>query len=137
MRREPVVQSLAAALVAPYPPEVEAHLEYVAADPYAVRLVLGTRCALNEPPVTWVFARQLLLDGLDTVAGLGDVRVWPRTPERTALELRSADCCAVVDIETAGIRAFLGRSLRRVPSGAEGRLIDWQAVVAELLGRRA
>ncbi|MFJ9522617.1 SsgA family sporulation/cell division regulator [Kitasatospora sp. NPDC101801] len=133
MNHPPVVQMLSASLMVPDPPEVEAHLEYLTTDPYAVRLLFGARCTLGETPVVWVFARQLLAEGLVADAGHGDVRVRPHGPGQTAVELRSPTGCAVVTIETRGIRTFLTASHRAVPPGSEDLLIDWERVITGLL----
>ncbi|MEU4011413.1 SsgA family sporulation/cell division regulator [Streptomyces pseudogriseolus] len=56
-------------------------LRYTVAGPYAVRMVVETGVT---PPVHWVFARDLLTEGLYRPAGLADVQVWPvpRRPRR-------------------------------------------------------
>ncbi|AUG81576.1 SsgA family sporulation/cell division regulator [Kitasatospora sp. MMS16-BH015] len=132
MCREPLVQVLSASLVAPNSPQVEAWLEYRVEDPYAVRLVFGARCSLSDEPVVWVFARQLLADGLDGATGLGDVRVWPHDPEQMVVELRSATASALMLIGTDEIRVFLAAAHGLVPPGGEGDLIDWDTAIAEL-----
>ncbi|MFD0319101.1 SsgA family sporulation/cell division regulator [Streptomyces flavalbus] len=49
-------------------------------DPYAVTLIFD---AEDEPPVRWVFARELLTEGLTAKAGEGDVTVWPEHEHAT------------------------------------------------------
>ena len=48
-------------------------MRYDVGDPFAVRL------DFDPPPhgVNWVFARDLLMRGLSTPVGDGDVRIWP------------------------------------------------------------
>src|SRR5271156_5154697 len=53
-----------------------ASLFYSGEDPYAIRIAFHV--GLDEP-VEWIFARDLLADGLAGRAGLGDVQVWPST----------------------------------------------------------
>src|ERR1700759_3868137 len=53
---------------------VPAGLRYDTADPYAVHATLPTAA---EETVEWVFARDLLAEGLHRPTGTGDVRVWP------------------------------------------------------------
>ena len=54
-----------------------ASLHYSGSDPYAIRMAfhVGT-----EEPVEWIFARDLLADGLMTPEGDGDVLIWPSSP---------------------------------------------------------
>jgi hypothetical protein len=52
---------------------IPAQLRYVASDPYAVALLLGDPAR----PTEWIFARELLQEGLSEPSGDGDVRVWP------------------------------------------------------------
>lgn len=53
---------------------VPAGLRYDTADPYAVHATFHTGA---EETVEWVFARDLLAEGLHRPTGTGDVRVWP------------------------------------------------------------
>src|ERR1044072_6700001 len=56
----------------PLPPP--AGLRYDPADPYAVHATFHTGA---EETVEWVFARDLLAEGLHRPTGTGDVRGWP------------------------------------------------------------
>src|SRR5215472_6153904 len=51
-----------------------ASLHYSTADPYAIRV--SFHVGLDEP-VVWIFARELLTEGMTERTGAGDVRVWP------------------------------------------------------------
>ena len=53
---------------------VPAGLRYDSADPYAVHATFHTGA---RETVDWVFARDLLAEGLRRPTGCGDVRVWP------------------------------------------------------------
>src|SRR5690348_4994040 len=53
-----------------------ASLFYSGDDPYAIRIAFHV--GLDEP-VEWIFARDLLAEGVNGRAGLGDVQVWPST----------------------------------------------------------
>ena len=61
---------------------VRASLRYDPADPYAVHVLFHAESAGGEA-VSWSFARELLVTGLDEPAGIGDVRAWPRTSKVT------------------------------------------------------
>src|SRR4026208_2272773 len=54
---------------------VRARLRYDPAGPYAVHVLFHAETASGET-VSWSFARELLVTGLDEPAGIGDVRVW-------------------------------------------------------------
>ncbi|GAA1192525.1 hypothetical protein F4556_006668 [Kitasatospora gansuensis] len=129
---EVIAHGVPAALVALGAPEVEACLEYRVDDPYAVSMAFGAGCALGGSSVAWVFARKLLVDGVTTSAGLGDVRVRPYDPEQTVIEFWVDGACAVLLLRTEDIRAFLSATYRAVPLGSEWRRISWDEVLARL-----
>src|ERR1700761_4379792 len=54
-----------------------ASLHYSGNDPYAIRMAFYVG---SEDPVEWIFARDLLADGLMTPEGDGDVQIWPSGP---------------------------------------------------------
>ncbi|MFF0414517.1 SsgA family sporulation/cell division regulator [Kitasatospora sp. NPDC004745] len=114
---------------------VLADLEYRAADPYAVRLTFHLS---GDDPVTWVFARGLLLHGLGRPCGEGDVRVHPADgdPDELRIVLRSPEGAAVLRAAVAPVLAFLAGTERLVPTGREtaGRELDAQ--LAAILGGR-
>ncbi|MFD5462053.1 SsgA family sporulation/cell division regulator [Kitasatospora sp. NPDC127059] len=102
-------------------------LAYEPGDPYAVR------CTFHLPgdaPVTWVFARELLLDGLSGPAGEGDVRIHPVGGElsEVSIELHSPNGEALLRAPAPPLIAFLARTDRLVPMGQEltGRELDAQ-----------
>jgi hypothetical protein len=102
---------------------VPARLRYRTDDPYAVHVSFHIR---TDAPVHWTFARELLIEGLFRPCGQGDVRVWPtRTEGRpvVCLALSSPDGDALLEAPTHVVSAWLERTLRAVPPGAEpGRL---------------
>ncbi len=66
---------------------IQARFSYVHTDPYAVRLSLHIA---PERVVHWTFARELLDEGMDTPAGIGDVKIIPTescTGENSSLNL--------------------------------------------------
>lgn len=69
---------------------VVVNLRCTAADPFAVHAVLASQAAYGTADAHWVFARDLLAEGIrsDYGAGLGSVCVVPLSPGRTAVELR-------------------------------------------------
>lgn len=109
------------------------------ADPFAVHMVFTTAPGRE---VRWVFARDLLLDGLLQPAGQGDVRVWPSPGGLAAagssrdgvfLELSSPNGHARFEASAATVARFLDETLALVPSGTESSLVDVDAALAALL----
>jgi hypothetical protein len=118
--------------------EVQATLRYEPADPYAVHVVFAAAEGVDEPSVSWSFARQLLVDGLREPAGIGDVRVWPwsgQTGPVVALALTSPDGHALFEVPRRTLEDFLRRTFDEVPPGGETAQLDLDAVVGALLRR--
>jgi len=78
----PAVFELVSPDSAPVPVKVE--LTYDSRDPYAVQASFRTG---QVTAVDWVFARDLLADGLMASSGTGDVRVQPMPTDPTRIEL--------------------------------------------------
>src|SRR5258708_34567279 len=101
-----------------------ASLYYRGDDPYAIRMAfhVGT-----DDPVEWIFARDLLAEGLDCVAGDGDVRVWPSTAaHRDVLNLVLSSPFGQAHFE-APLTAMAGvllRTLEVFPSARDGEFFD-------------
>jgi len=114
---------------------VPASFRYDPADPYAVHL----RFWSEHEPVSWSFARELLLTGLNQQAGVGDVPVHPSpwiTPgsETMTLSLSSPDGQAQFEVRRKVIVKFLRRSYALVPRDHETHYQDVDAAIARLLG---
>ncbi len=110
-----------------------AGLYYRGDDPYAIRMAfhVGT-----EDPVEWIFARDLLAEGLDCVAGDGDVRVWPSTAAHRDvlnLELSSPFGQAHFEAPLTAMTGFLLRTFEVVPAGREGEFIDIEGELNDML----
>ncbi|TXS38832.1 SsgA family sporulation/cell division regulator [Streptomyces sp. or43] len=113
---------------------LSADLHYDMADPYAVRLSIGVPM---ERPVDWVFARELLAEGLHRPTGDGDVVVMPWRhphPDSVRVVLRNRSGTALVEMATAEVATFLLRTFVLVPEGAEGRHLDLNRAISELTG---
>ncbi|WP_370151922.1 SsgA family sporulation/cell division regulator [Streptacidiphilus sp. EB129] len=112
---------------------VPALLSYRANDPFAVHITFHLG---QESPVTWVFARELLIEGVFRACGHGDVRVWP-----TRLNGRSVVCLALsspagdalLEAPAGAVASWLERSLRLVPPGREDAGLDVDGALADLL----
>jgi hypothetical protein len=112
---------------------VRAALRYDVADPYAVH---ATFFAASGPPVTWVFARELLTNGVLGAAGQGDVRVWrssqPDAPH-VYLGLISTDGEALLQVSSAALATFLRRTYAQCWPGEEHTYLDTDLAIENLL----
>jgi hypothetical protein len=112
---------------------VPARLVYRTNDPYAVHITFHIG---SDYPVSWTFARELLVDGVFRPCGHGDVRIWP-----TKLEGRSVVCVALTSPEgdalleasSPVVSAWLERTLTMVPPGTESSRLGLDDALAELL----
>ena len=112
-----------------------AALQYGAADPLAVVALFDTG---EGAPVQWVFARDLLIEGLTRRCGDGDVVVWPTMGADGSatihLRLTSPHGGALIEADASAIRDFIDGTRRLVPVGGEDELLDVDAVVDAILG---
>src|SRR3712207_7533550 len=101
--------------------------------------VTGVQTCALPISVSWSFARELLVTGLDEPAGIGDVRVWPWATPRgdfVALALSSPDGNALFEVPRSVLVRFLRRTYVVVPRGRESEHLDVDAAVNRLLGGR-
>ncbi|WP_043910710.1 SsgA family sporulation/cell division regulator [Kitasatospora griseola] len=114
---------------------VPARLRYHRADPYAVHL--DCHADLDEP-ITWLFGRELLAEGLRGRAGIGDVTVRrsESDPELLAIALNTPGHTAVLHTPAAPVRDFLLLSQLLVPPGTEHEHLDTGALLRHLLEDR-
>ncbi|WP_052441838.1 SsgA family sporulation/cell division regulator [Streptacidiphilus anmyonensis] len=76
----------------------------------------------GDAPVHWTVSRELLLDGLSTVAGEGDVQVRPLEwgdGDFVAIRLRSPEGTAQLVAPLAALHAYLLRTDMITPFGEE------------------
>ncbi|OEV11387.1 SsgA family sporulation/cell division regulator [Streptomyces nanshensis] len=112
---------------------VHARLTYRPGDPYAVHIAFG---AGPGAPVTWTFARELLVEGVFRPCGEGDVRVWPAKVQGrdvVCVALSSPDGDALLEAPAAAVSGWLERTLRVVPAGAESQVLGVDAALEDLL----
>ncbi|MGA5065587.1 SsgA family sporulation/cell division regulator [Streptomyces exfoliatus] len=116
---------------------IQVFMRYGIGDPYAVHLDIHTS---PGGPVTWFFARDLLLAGLHRRSGLGDVVVDPGTGHSAghlSISLTGVDATAALRVSAAAIRRFLQQTEHVVPAGTEGEHLDIDAFINQLLGHSA
>ena len=133
---------LALRLVVPGGPSlpVVADLGYAADDPWAVRVAfrVGTDGAGEDGVIEWMFARQLLTEGIAGTVGEGDVRVWPSSSdgERVInLAMASPSGSALFEMDRDALVGFLQQTYLSVSTGSEQDVVDLDAELALLLER--
>jgi hypothetical protein len=121
-------------LIAPDAPAVPVNVEltYNSRDPYAVQASFRTG---STTAVEWVFARDLLHEGLIAPAGTGDVQVQPvpLDPDKVQLELSSPSGHAVFMTCAKTLGDFLHRTYLAVPAGSEYAWLDFDMALSDLL----
>jgi hypothetical protein len=112
---------------------LDGELEYNSADPYAVIAVFRA----GPTPIRWVFARDLLAEGLFSPVGDGDVHVWPCLDSSgravVLLELTSPQGEALLQATSRDVSEFLQHTFALVPRGAEDMRLDLDQTVLRLL----
>lgn len=116
------------------PIPVNADLRYDSADPYAVCLSLHTDTART---VDWVFARDLLADGVYRRTGIGDVVVEPiaaRRVDYVRITLRTGTNRFHAQLPARAVLSFVQRTQSIVRLGTEARHLDLDSLIQCLSG---
>ena len=110
---------------------VPCSLEYRSEEPYAIRATFRT----GITDIEWMFARDLLLEGLQRPSGEGDVVMWPERHQVALLliALNSPSGQAVLECESAHVEHFLRRTFEMVPLGMESASMDIDGAIAAIL----
>ncbi|MFJ9591089.1 SsgA family sporulation/cell division regulator [Streptomyces acidicola] len=100
------------------------HLNYRVTDPYAVEAVFDP----GPHQVTWIFARDLLADGLHGMAGSGDISIWTSPSDsghpRAFMQLKSPAGTALLSLPPTPVKEFLAETTRMVDRGREHALLS-------------
>ena len=130
-----IEQAVEARLVAAAPRmlTIPASLHYDRQDPFAVRMSFPAPATLEGVEVSWTFARDLLVQGVESAVGDGDVRVRPYGFDRTVVEFHAPEGTAIVHVRTGELRHFLHRTTALVPAGQEHLHVDLDQDLAELM----
>ena len=111
---------------------VPCSLEYRAEEPYAIRATFRT----GITDIEWMFARDLLLEGLQRPSGEGDVVMWPERHDDVPLlliALNSPSGQAVLECDSAHVELFMRRTFQIVPIGEETASMDIDGTIAAIL----
>ncbi|MFI7337209.1 SsgA family sporulation/cell division regulator [Streptomyces sp. NPDC050085] len=102
---------------------MQVRLTFCGTDPVAVQAVFQ----IQGKETSWTFGRDLLVEGIRSKVGDGDVSVWPETPEvgdaRLYLELRPPEGRCVVSLPRPQVKEFLEQAMHIVPRSAEERYV--------------
>ena len=111
---------------------VVGELEYRRAEPYAVTATFHVG---NDAGVRWLFARDLLIEGLVGAAGDGDIRIALDgvDPSTVIIELHSPDGSALLAVPTESLVEFLAATYAMVGVGEEHRAVDIDSELSALL----
>ena len=117
--------------------DVPTTMSYEQGDPYAVTLTFHAASG----DVIWMMARELLLQGLTSPAGDGDIRVFPSIDEDasavTVLDFSSPNGHLVGQAPTRELQEFVAETIAVVPVGDEGGFLDLDALAEALLNSAA
>jgi Streptomyces sporulation and cell division protein, SsgA len=106
--------------------------DYDARDPFAVRATFRT----GEGDITWIFARDLLRDGLTDAVGEGDIAIRPGHPSRGPIihiTLMSPNGTARIEGDRHQLSTFVTEVYDRVPEGSEWMYLDLDTTIDDLL----
>ncbi|GAA4868343.1 SsgA family sporulation/cell division regulator [Kitasatospora terrestris] len=114
--------------------EVRTRFRYDACRPYEVRLTFH----LGRPDeADWVFSRELLRDGLDSLSGQGDIKLWPAYcpchGSTLHIALESPHGSALLEVSKPQVRAWLEQTYACVSEDEESALLPTDAELAALL----
>jgi hypothetical protein len=112
---------------------VPTHLLYRSQDPLAVQLLFQDG---SQGLVPWVFARDLLAAGIQTLSGDGDVQVWPAGSGPEALLhllLSSPHGSARLTASLPAVERWLRCTYQLMPAARETEALDLDTHLAQLL----
>jgi len=110
------------------PVDVAAELFYTSHDPLAVHMGLAVE---GSPAVEWVFARDLLREGLTLPSGAGDIHVFP-VPQGVVIDLLSPHGTARLLADARELAGFVDEMYETVADGDEGPYMDLDHELASL-----
>ena len=113
--------------------DVPCELEYRSDEPYAVRATFQTGAA----DIEWMFARDLILEGMQRPSGEGDIVIWPENhgaQPLILLALNSPTGQAVLEVDRPHIEHFVRRTFDIVAVGDEGTTVDVDRCIERILG---
>jgi hypothetical protein len=113
------------------PLPVNTRWTYADDEPFALTVEFATE---RGRWVEWIFARELLIAGLDVASGEGDLRVAPHPadPDILLLDIRSPSGRATFELDRDDTEDFLAATLELVPAGSESTHFDIDRLLGDL-----
>lgn len=114
---------------------VPVRFSYVNRDPYAVQAIF--RIAPGQV-VHWMFARDMLDEGMQTAVGIGDVKIAPIESSLGrcfSIELETPDGYACLTGSVTPVRAWIAKTYEAVPAGCESEFLNIDRFLDEHSGR--
>lgn len=111
--------------------QIETVLGYHRPDAYAVTMTFMT----GDEPLTWTFARDLLIEGMNQPSGDGDVHIAPAVINGRAavlITLSSPDGHLLLEARTDQVAEFINGTLALVPAGSESSQLNLDELVAQI-----
>ena len=113
--------------------EIETALGYRSSDPFAVAMTFVTA----DGELVWTFGRDLLMRGIESPVGEGDVHVSPAISlsgrAMVSIELSSPDGHLVLHASAADVKDFVARSAAVVTPGTESDHFDVDMLISQVL----
>jgi hypothetical protein len=113
--------------------EIDTVLGYRSSDPFAVAMTFIT----SDGNLVWTFGRDLLMRGIESPSGDGDVHVSPTIGvsgrAMVSIELSSPDGHLVLLARAGDIRDFITRTAALVAPGTESDFFDADLLISQVL----
>lgn len=113
--------------------EIDTVLGYRSSDPFAVAMTFVT----SDGNLVWTFARDLLIRGVESPTGEGDVHVAPAIGlsgrAMVSIELSSPDGHLVLLARSSDVNDFLARTAALVAPGTESDFFDADMLISQVL----
>ena len=113
--------------------EIDTVLGYRSSDPFAVAMTFVT----SDGNLVWTFARDLLIRGVESPTGDGDVHVAPAIGlsgrAMVSIELSSPDGHLVLLARSSDVNDFLARTVAVVAPGTESDFFDADMLISQVL----
>lgn len=111
--------------------QIDTVLGYHRPDAYAVTMTFMT----GDEPLTWTFARELLIDGMNEPTGDGDVHIAPAISNNRSvvlITLSSPDGHLLLEARTDQVAEFIDGTLDLVPAGTESTELDLDDLIGKI-----
>ena len=113
--------------------EIDTVLGYRSSDAFAVAMTFVT----SDGNLVWTFARDLLMRGIESPAGDGDVHVAPAIGlngrAMVSIELSSPDGHLVLLARSSDVNDFIARTVAVVAPGSESDYFDADMLISQVL----